>query len=363
MARETVSKNELEALIGELESKMGRLRTLYEQYFMGIERTPPTEVRKDVFRLVSRLDQMHVQNTAQKFHVRSLIQRFNSYKAYWSRTERQIENGTYHRDRNRAARNKSRREAREAVSDAPPVIELEMEELEDLGAFQKELEAMDANGAFDAYNRPQAPQPKAQPTEEEKKAIKEARLKEIRAKLMADAGAPAAPAAAPVEAAPQAAPAVSSRQAKLDKLRRKVTEKPAAAASGATPSAAPTGGASMERLRELYAQKKRLQSNRPQQGQAQGSPQKTAQNPRPASTQRVIQRGGGAQTDQAQQVYQKLVAAKKRCNEPTSGLTYDSVKKSMTQQREHLKKTRGAKDVDFKVVIKDGKAFLKPVTK
>lgn len=35
----------------------------------------------------------------------------------------------------------------------------------------------------------------------------------------------------------------------------------------------------------------------------------------------------------------------------------------MNQQRDQLKKARGARDVEFKVVIKNGKAFLKPVPK
>ena len=64
-----------------------------------------------------------------------------------------------------------------------------------------------------------------------------------------------------------------------------------------------------------------------------------------------------------QQVYRNLVEAKRRCNEPTENLTYESVARSMAQQRERLKQTHNANDVDFKVVIKSGRAYLKPEPK
>ena len=43
--------------------------------------------------------------------------------------------------------------------------------------------------------------------------------------------------------------------------------------------------------------------------------------------------------------------------------TFEAVKQSMEQQRDRLRQSHGARDVDFQVVIKDGKAYLKPETK
>lgn len=70
-----------------------------------------------------------------------------------------------------------------------------------------------------------------------------------------------------------------------------------------------------------------------------------------------------SQDDDARRVYDQLLEAKRRCNESTSGLTYEAVAQSMSKQREQLREKRGAKDVEFKVVIKDGRAFLKPEAK
>ena len=43
---------ELENLVGELELRIERLRSLYDQYFMGIEKLEPGVPRKDVERRI-----------------------------------------------------------------------------------------------------------------------------------------------------------------------------------------------------------------------------------------------------------------------------------------------------------------------
>ena len=62
-------------------------------------------------------------------------------------------------------------------------------------------------------------------------------------------------------------------------------------------------------------------------------------------------------------VYDAFVEAKKRCNEDTSSLSLDSLAASLRSQVPELLKKHNAKDVDFKVVIKDGKASLRAVPK
>jgi hypothetical protein len=63
------------------------------------------------------------------------------------------------------------------------------------------------------------------------------------------------------------------------------------------------------------------------------------------------------------EVYDAYVMAKKRCNEDTSRLSYDSVASTLKKQVPELLKKHNARDVDFKVIIKDGKAVLKAVPK
>ena len=72
---------------------------------------------------------------------------------------------------------------------------------------------------------------------------------------------------------------------------------------------------------------------------------------------------GGLDDKQMKALYDAYVSAKKRCNEDTSKLTYDAVAKTVSKQIPELMTRYKAKAVDFKVVIKDGKAILKAVPK
>lgn len=70
---------------------------------------------------------------------------------------------------------------------------------------------------------------------------------------------------------------------------------------------------------------------------------------------------GGLADDKLEKLYNAFVTAKKRCREDTSGLTMDAMRKSLAKQIPQIKAKHGAKSVDFKVVIKGGKAVLKAV--
>jgi len=98
-----------EAIIKEFETKLERLRVLYEQYFMGIQKRPPTIPQHEVVRLQMQIDKLRITNHRINYKYRSLVQRYNTYRTYWNRTIRAIDNGTYHRDLARLRR-KWRRE-------------------------------------------------------------------------------------------------------------------------------------------------------------------------------------------------------------------------------------------------------------
>src|SRR5690606_8275739 len=83
---------------------MERVRALYEQYFMGIERLEPTIPRKDLDRRLEVLRKTPFQNTAKRFKFQTLIQRYTALQQYWYRTCRDIENGTYRKHVKKAQR-------------------------------------------------------------------------------------------------------------------------------------------------------------------------------------------------------------------------------------------------------------------
>jgi hypothetical protein len=92
-----VEQVELDVALEELESRLERLRGLYEQYFLGLEKIEPAVARKDVDRRIYVLRREKIRNTAKRFKLQTIIQRYNTFQQYWQRICREIENGTYKR--------------------------------------------------------------------------------------------------------------------------------------------------------------------------------------------------------------------------------------------------------------------------
>jgi hypothetical protein len=145
-----VEQAEIEMLVGELETRLDRLRSLYDQYFMGIERLEPLVPRKDVERRMATLRKEQIRNTGLRFKFQTLTQRFNTYQTYWIRISRQIEQGTYRRDVMRATARfgvdptKERATASEPEEKAAPRVEIPdaaLDELMDGSEFLMPLDA------------------------------------------------------------------------------------------------------------------------------------------------------------------------------------------------------------------------------
>ena len=103
---------DLGEVLSELANKIERLKTLYEQYFMGIEKMEPQVARKEVTRVMLNLQQQYIRNTALRFKFNTMLQKWNIYITYWNRVLREIENGTYVKHLAKAKR-KAEREGRE----------------------------------------------------------------------------------------------------------------------------------------------------------------------------------------------------------------------------------------------------------
>ena len=98
------TSEELALVLKDLGLRMERLKQLYEQYFMGIERLEPLVARKEVTRAMIGHQQTYIRNTALRFKFNTMLQKWNIYLTYWTRTLREIETGTYVRHIQRAAR-------------------------------------------------------------------------------------------------------------------------------------------------------------------------------------------------------------------------------------------------------------------
>lgn len=58
-------------------------------------------------------------------------------------------------------------------------------------------------------------------------------------------------------------------------------------------------------------------------------------------------------------VYEKFIATKEECGEPTAGLTFEKFEKTLHKNRDAIVSRHGAKSVRFTVYVKEGKAALK----
>jgi hypothetical protein len=85
--------------IAVFEEKLNELVRKYEQYFLGVEKREPVKLLADVERTARRYVGTPIINTMVKFRYNSLVARLNSYKQYWNRINRQIEEGKYSRER------------------------------------------------------------------------------------------------------------------------------------------------------------------------------------------------------------------------------------------------------------------------
>lgn len=87
----------LEEELTDLAGRIERLRVLYQQYFMGMERIPPLVQREQLERRIRESALNDIRRAAFKFRFQSLIQRLRTYEVYWDRLQRDIEEGRVER--------------------------------------------------------------------------------------------------------------------------------------------------------------------------------------------------------------------------------------------------------------------------
>lgn len=147
-----MNTQEQEVLLSELETRVDRLRVLYDQYFLGFEKLEPTVPRKDVDRRFAVLRKEQIRNTALRFRLNVLTQKYNTYSMYWMRVCRQIEEGTYKRHVQRARQRfqsvpPPSREAE--AQDARPAHEAKSDDAQDVAAVAEKAPKQVAKGVFD----------------------------------------------------------------------------------------------------------------------------------------------------------------------------------------------------------------------
>ena len=449
---------ELDVALEELELRLERLRALYEQYFMGLEKIEPQIARKDVDRRIYVLRREKIRNTAKRFKLQTIIQRYNTFQQYWQRICREIENGTYKRHLLKAqkttglltiaARKRLGRAGRASQppegatpsrppanpsappSAPPPVVEAPAPQTAaaPAGAVapplrrapllpSRPLEAPAAAAPPAAPAPVPAPAPApapppavaAKPAPQPKPAPAKFESLDLDMDFMSDwdpgtsrgpapkpaapAAKPAVPVAKPVAAAPAPKPAAAAP-----------APKPAAAAPAPTPAAvapapkplapAPTPAANPAPARPAsigpapVAAPPRPASSRPPTALLglrtppspripAAPPPKPRPKPTPAATPAAMPAaapapaapkpaaaaasGAGVDDARLRDLHTRLQQAKQQTKE--ANVSYEGLAKSIRAAEAKLREQHKNRKIDFDVVIKDGKAVVKPIVR
>ena len=298
----------------ELEADIAGLKAAYEQFFLGVERKPPNLKHDAVKKKLLQVRNVVVRQVAAKFRVQNLAQKLATYERLWARTLKEMEEGTYRRDvfkarlhaEKRKGKKKDEKKAAEAESE-----DVDMDDFGDEGEVPSTPPDAEAARGVQPHGAKPAPPQVASGS---------------KPGVAAKAGGPAVPApgARSTDANAPGGPAVPAPGGK--------PSGPAVPAPGGRPSGpgfrVPVSG------------------------------------PQPAVAAKAPVAAQGDLSDQKiKAIYDAYVTAKKRCNEDVSKLSIDSLASTLRKQVPDLMKQHGAKSVEFKVVIKDGKAILRALPK
>jgi hypothetical protein len=317
--------DEQEKRVNEIEKEIDRLHALYNQYFMGIEKIEPVVPRKNLDRKINQLRREKIRNTALRFRLQMQIQKYNTQATYWGRVCRQIENGTYSRQVMLAKRRTEQRQQNEAqvLGDLDETLLAEEAYDVDLGDL-----GIDLDDPFAVDDR----------------AVESA-VRDVMSTVddpFADAGlAGQSPATRKKKNAAIAGQSAGSSRGS----GRAIDEIDDAFGEAATPKT--TGPSSSPKPKPSPPAVPRPKPA------ARSAASTGAQEKRAPQEQPTPQ---GLTEKRAKQIYRTYMAARKKCQQPTDNISFRQVAKSLGQKYVSAK---GA--VEFKVVIRDGKAVITTV--
>jgi hypothetical protein len=340
----TASTDEITLALDELESRLDRLRSLYEQYFTGIEKAPPQVQHKDVERRIQLLRKLQIRNTAQRFRFQTLIQKYTTYLQYWQRILRRIEEGTHKRDLARAQRYGVRPKPRRS-SDG--VYELDPSDVDDYADVDAELEPPTnelpalrpaAQGAPPTTSTPPAvaqPSLRAQPT------------RQVEVLPLDVVESTARVAAAPLVARDAERSTVSASAPQPNSASHRSN-----GASLAPPPAQPAKKPGLS----VFGVAQKPQATQPAATRAQPAAA------RPSAVTAAPEPARPTSSDAAlRQLFERYREARRRNGE--AEVEFDTVARQVRDTLPRLREKYPGQSVELDVAIKDGKTVLRPIVK
>lgn len=299
---------EIEDALDALDKLVDRVKVLYEQYFMGIQKQAPSHLHGDVERRIRELTQLQIRNTALRYRFATIQQKYGAYNTYWKRSVREIEAGRYVRDLSRL-----RRQAMASGEVIPPEI---------MAAMPKRMR--------DAVERDRAAA--LAEAQRNKRAVPEAVADESDTE----------PTVARVTAPP---PPRRSSRLTTDPFEHAGEDDVAAALAGLVDEAV----AAIESKPPAEPPREARRPRPP------SRPPRPPTRPPPAAASPVP---GMSEAD-TRALYAKYVKAREVVGDRSEGLSYEKLVRTLSSQAPKILEEHRASGVDFNVVIRDNKVVLK----
>ena len=330
---------------------------------MGFEKIPPAVVHKDVERRIYALRREQIRNTAKRFKLQMTIQRYNTFQMYWQRIMREIENGTYKRHVLRAERSMGSAKASQnpipeigesGTPDAPP-------DSENSGSsrIRKSISPSSLR-----HSKPANPRHSTLPPPEKIEAFTRALERDLAAALDGDfdfgntsLGAnddsleldDPIPVPRAAKQPPQRLPA--SRQQKSPPSLATERLKPVALGHLRLPAQSAVGGHRLPPPPPKPA-------SSPQEGPSQVMPKHPPAAQAPSRQPQVA----GLSADRVRELHRDLLEAKARTAD-AGVVSLNALTRKLETTVKQLSEKHSGKRIDFAIVIKDGKAVVKPIVR
>jgi hypothetical protein len=347
---------EFEQRLHDAEVRLARLKALYEQWFQGIERIEPAIARKELDRALEVLRREQPRNTALRFRFQQLAARYATYGIYWSRVAKQIEDGTYRRELQRI---RDRQQRRKEVTAAAIELDVDIDELDDFGDSDLDAILHALSGPSEAPPRPRSPGDRPEPSTDPAPPAEAPQTQPAPPPPapVPRTGGPVPPARPGAPALPLAARATASAAAE----GRVPPPPPGVPRVPAPPAPLPAQGPiAIGRMvrpavptpstggvrEEAGAHSRAARPATP----ATGAPRSVAPPAAPAP----------AAGPDIHALYQRYLDARRRNNERTDNVRFETLQQSVERMLPKLREKHGGKAIDFDVVLQDGKVGLKP---
>jgi len=330
---------QFDIMLHEAEVKLKRLKSLYEQWFQGIERLEPLVPRKDVERLFKTLQRDKPRNTAARFKLQTLHSRFQTYQTHWTRIARRIEEGTYERDLRKVRRRKKARRAKE--QEPVKSFELDLNEEFDPNTLFAQDEISDVLTALgDGANK-------------KKEGPDTAKRRALSAFSGLSDGSSYPPDLPGEDTAPNAINPFARPPATATFGRPK-SNRPSPSRSAPAPGMPPAPGPS----RPAPPAGRSRPAPPPPPGRSRPAPPPGRSRPAPPPPPRRAA-PPPPNPDPMRRLYSEFTAARQKNNQK-GALGYDKLAARVDKMRAKLRAKHGSKKIDFEVVVRDGKVGLKP---